>query len=73
MFVKWNDGKVCMQIAKVPSLKGSILCVCVCVGGGAFKFKEEKNHGVLSEMTEAFESKRFESKRLWKERKTRQP
>jgi hypothetical protein len=40
----------------------------VCVGGGAFKFKEEKNHGVLSEMTEAFESKRFESKRLWKER-----
>jgi hypothetical protein len=36
-----------MQIAKVPSLKGSILC---CVGGGAFKFKEErKNHGVHSE------------------------
>jgi len=42
-----------MQIAKgVPSLKGSILCVS---GGGAFKFKEEKkNHGVLSEMMEAF-------------------
>jgi hypothetical protein len=29
----------------------------VCVGGGAFKFKEAKNHGVLSEMTEAFGSK----------------
>jgi len=55
-----------MQIAKgVPSLKGSILCVS---GGGAFKFKEEKkNHGVLSEMTEAFGSKKVA------ERKTKQP
>jgi hypothetical protein len=40
----------------------------VCIRGGAFKFKEEKkNHGVLSEMMEAFGEQKVA------ERKTKQP
>ncbi len=50
-----------MQNSKVHFTQRKHL-VCS-VGGGAFKFKEEKNHGVVSEMTEA-----FGSKKLWKER-----
>jgi hypothetical protein len=49
----------------VPSLKGSILCVS---GEVLSSSKEEKkNHGVLSEMTAAFGSKKVA------ERKTKQP
>jgi hypothetical protein len=36
----------------------------VCLGGGAFKFKaKKKNHGVFSEMTESFGSKRLRKER----------